>query len=151
MKSCHYFKPRLALWAGGDLNPSEAADVQSHLAICPECGDRLQQLQQSRAALEHSDPEPTYLEQPRSLWPEVNRRITAALAVPHVPMYRKRWVWQTAAAFLVVLMTWLVWPRGPVGPGKPNPRSAALPVPVDVPPQSENLPQYHSQSQTDGF
>jgi len=149
MKSCHYFQPRLALWAGGDLNPSETTALQSHLAICPACGDRLNQLQQSRAALEHSDPEPTYMEQPRSLWPEVNRRITAALAAPRVPVYRKKWVLRTAAASLLLLMTWLVWPRGPIAPGKPDPRGAAHPGLLEVPAESENPPQ--SQSQSEGF
>jgi anti-sigma factor RsiW len=150
MNSCRYYKPRLALWAGGDLNPSEADALQSHLAICPTCGDRLQQLQQARAALEQSDPEPTYLEQPRSLWPEVNRRITAALTVPRVPVYRRKWVWRTAAASLLLLVTWAVWPREPIGPGKPDPRSAAHPGVLEAPVQQESESS-ESQSQAESF
>lgn len=145
MKACRYFKPRLALWAGGDLNPLEVADLQSHLAICPTCGERLQQLQRARTALEHSDPQATYLEQPRSLWPEVNRRITAALATPRVPVYRQKWVWRTAGASLLMVVTWIVWPRGPIAPGQPDPRSTAHPVLMpNVPEQSQSQSQSQS-------
>ena len=35
--NCHDWEERIALHAGGDLDSSEAAEVQRHLADCPGC------------------------------------------------------------------------------------------------------------------
>lgn len=149
MNTCRYFQPRLALWAGGDLNPSEAAALQSHLAICPTCGDYLARMQQAVMTLERADPEPTYLEQPRSLWPEVSRKIAAAAAIPHVPIYRRKWVLGVAVSCLLVFVSWIVWPREPAGPARLDPRGATHPGILTVPEEAEEnstSPMSHSRS-----
>ncbi len=149
MKTCRFFQPRLALWAGGDLNPSEAAALQSHLAICPACGDYLARMQQAVTTLERADPEPTYLEQPRSLWPEVSRKIAAAAAMPTIPLYRRKWVLGVAASCLLILVSWVAWPRGPAGPARLDPRGATHPGILTVPAEEEvetTPPVSHSRS-----
>lgn len=150
MKTCRYYKPKLALWAGGDLNPAELAELQMHLAICPTCGDYLQRMQQAVSTLERADPEPTYFEQPRSLWPEVSRRISAAAAAPPVPIYRRKWAWALTAVCLLMLVSWATWPRDPARPANLDPRGAAHPglmhLPEEVPEVEEPPPMSHSQS-----
>jgi hypothetical protein len=149
MTSCRSFRDRVALWAGGDLHPSEASDLQRHLAACPDCGERLQEMQRAIGILGHADPEPTFVEQPRSLWPEVSRRINASISAPHVPIYRRKWVLSTAAACLLVLVAWIAWPRGPVPQGKPDPRGASHPGLIESSTEEDApsvRPQSHSRS-----
>ena len=47
--NCRAFEPLIALYAGHDLDDS--AQVESHLAECPECRQLLEDLQSSQAEL----------------------------------------------------------------------------------------------------
>jgi hypothetical protein len=47
----HVEEGKIALLAGGDLNPGKASDLAGHLAKCPACSARLQRYRESREAM----------------------------------------------------------------------------------------------------
>ncbi len=96
----HLSDQDLLLAIDGELAPRAAARVEAHLAACPECRDRQQELQRAAAdflRFERESIEPQILshEGPRAL---LKARI-AELGARPAPIYRP-WGWAAAAVLL---------------------------------------------------
>lgn len=50
MSDCTIYKPLLHLLVDGEISPSERAELEAHLAVCPDCRERLAQLESIRDA-----------------------------------------------------------------------------------------------------
>jgi len=127
--NCNSYEELIALYAEGDLDPSRAKNVESHLKSCASCQRFLSKLAASQAmvkelAAESLDPASFNFVRQRVMQ-EVNRRQAARpvwwrFLSPALTQWRPTWV--AALAVLVVLgflLQWQLW-RKPVGPDKPD-------------------------------
>ncbi len=102
--SCTHLEERLALYAGGDLDPVEAAKIELHLNGCAECRAFLGEMNASLAALQTETLE----------WAAVDvmhQRTISALRPAAFPF------WRYAAAVAVVmggLASWHFKPSAPI-------------------------------------
>jgi len=107
----HISEQRLALYAGGDLPPEEAANVEVHLRSCGDCewiAGEYQRTQEMMAAAVQ-DPEPEELR-------ELRAGITARLS--DRPRQAVGWIWWAAAASAaLVLLFALMSQRTRLGDG----------------------------------
>jgi len=71
--NCRRTRRFLALWAGSDLEQRECQVAERHLAVCPECREIWERLQQSQQVLEQARSAP-FEEGDRagSTWPPVS-------------------------------------------------------------------------------
>jgi len=127
--NCNSFEEWIALYVEGDLNPSRARHVESHLESCGSCQRFLRDLKASQAivkelAAESLDPASFDVVRERVMQ-EVNRRQAARSAwwrflLPSVAQWRPAWV--AAMVVLVVLgflFQWQLW-RRPTGSARPD-------------------------------
>lgn len=70
--TCQELDARLDDWLDGALPPSEAAEVEAHLAGCEGCREDARKLRQ---VLAHATALPRSLAPSRDLWPRIERRI----------------------------------------------------------------------------
>lgn len=71
---CAKVHPNLGAFVLGGLEPQEAAEIQHHLASCPDCRDEVQELEKVTQALEAAPPP---IDQPGHLKNEILSRIRA--------------------------------------------------------------------------
>ena len=57
MSDCTMYEPLLHLLLDGEISPAERADLEAHLAACPACRERLEQLEAVRGAFALLDAE----------------------------------------------------------------------------------------------
>ena len=98
--NCSDWEERLALYAGGDLAPDQASEVESHLAECAGC-----QLFASglRGALELL--EEAHQEAPGAgHFTAVRSRVLAQIERERRPFWRRAWVYGLAAAAVAILV-----------------------------------------------
>jgi hypothetical protein len=89
--NCRNWEERIALWAGGDLAPSEARDVEGHLTHCPDCQMFAGGINQSLETLRGAHAEPIA----EAHFAAVRARVLAKLAADG--RNRRKWVWLAAA------------------------------------------------------
>jgi anti-sigma factor RsiW len=157
--NCRDWEERIALHAGGDLPPAEAAAVERHLWECAGCQVLASGLQQSLALLKEAHDEPLA----PAHFSTVRARVMAELEQKRRPLWAWAWSFGLAAAAVALLVTLALRPgrtperrapvvavnhppvvaaRGPVAPPPPpHPRVARRVVRPIVPdaPNSEPL------------
>jgi len=99
--SCDAFEKLIALDAGDDLAPAEAARVRAHLDACPDCRELARNIAQSRAALKAlSEDAPD--EDALAPW---RRNLMAHIeAAPRRPAPGWLWTWAAAAAMALLAL-----------------------------------------------
>jgi anti-sigma factor RsiW len=124
MSCCRKWRERLALAAGGDLDPAGRIAVDRHVAGCAQCAETLAKLEETLEWLQAAHTRPI----PEAHLAAVRSRVLAELdARP-----RRRWWWLAlpAAVALCALLLALPWVRpAPVAP-PPLVASAAPGVPA---------------------
>ncbi|HEY1206595.1 MAG: zf-HC2 domain-containing protein [Bryobacteraceae bacterium] len=131
--SCDAFEKLIALDAGGDLAPAEAARVEAHIETCASCRELARSLQESHAALKAlSD---TALDE-NALAPWRRGLLGRIETEPHRRVFAWRWAWAAAAA--MALLALLAVPRhapptpAPLARLTPPSIAAAPPLPAPV-------------------
>jgi anti-sigma factor RsiW len=139
--NCMDWEERLALYAGGDLAPSTAAEVERHLAECAGCQLFASGLKASLELLRdaHEDAlNPAHFAAVRS-------RVVAQLERERRPFWRRAWVYGLAVAAAALLLAIAVRPSRFVVPRPPevamiHPPAVAIPVPPPRPPRTTRKP-----------
>lgn len=115
--NCGKWEERIALHAGGDLPPVEAAAVDRHVAECAACQALLSGLRQTAGLLREAHSEPV----DSAHYAAVRARVLSELA----GRQRPRWAYALLAAAAMLLLV-AVWPRARKVVVRPRPQ----PVPV---------------------
>jgi hypothetical protein len=135
--NCASIEPRVALYAGGDLDGASARDVERHLEACPGCRDLLTVLRGQREAMG----EWTSLDLPQDAMDDVRQGVLAAIgrgdAQPglvdriRVAPFRSM-AWGSAGLAAAALLLVAAWPTSHWQEPAPAPVVAvAAPVPID--------------------
>jgi hypothetical protein len=106
--SCAEWEERVALWAGGDVEGSEAAGVEQHTADCAGCREFAAGIAADLAAL-RADPITA------ADLAAVRTRVLAEIEARRRPWWRGAWAWALAgAAAAVIAVLVRTPPPGPV-------------------------------------
>jgi anti-sigma factor RsiW len=94
------WESKIALYAGGDLPPAEAVELERHLASCGECRSTVEGYAGVLDAVQEMHRGPV----PQAAYSAVRARVLAELERP-VPFWRRAWVYAVpvAVAALVIL------------------------------------------------
>jgi hypothetical protein len=113
---CRKSRRLLALWAGNDLDERDAAALERHLAVCPQCRDVRQALHRSQQALEVVGPAggPDG-QQAASVWPGVSRHIRTINEPSESVSRWHEWLPTAALAAACVTIIVVLFP-----PARPN-------------------------------
>jgi anti-sigma factor RsiW len=114
--NCSDWEERIALHAGGDLPPAEAAEVERHLRECAACQVLASGLKQSLELLKEAHDEPLAA----AHFSAVRARVVAELEQKRRPFWRRAWSFGLAAAVVAVLVMLALQPG----------RTPERPVPV---------------------
>lgn len=132
--NCVDWEERIALYAGGDLAPAEAVEVERHVADCAGCQVLLSGLRESLALVRDVHGEPIE----EAHFAAVRARVLSELGQAPARRWRLAWIPALAALAAVVLAITL-WPRPeqrialsmPAAPSAPAVAKVALaPVPA---------------------
>jgi anti-sigma factor RsiW len=104
--NCSDWEERIALHAGGDLPPAEAAEVERHLQGCAGCQVLASGLQQSLALLREAHDEPLAT----AHFSAVRARVVAELEKGRRPSWRRAWSYGLAAVAVALLVMLALWP-----------------------------------------
>jgi hypothetical protein len=115
--NCGESEERIALHAGGDLPPREAAAVDRHVAECAACQALLSGLRQTADALRAAHSEPV----DSAHYAAVRARVLSELS----RRQRPRWAYAALAAAAILLLVG-VWPRATPRPQPQVPAVAAV-------------------------
>ena len=99
--NCRDWEERIALHAGGDLPPAEAAEVERHLRECAGCQVLASGLKQSLALLKEAHDEPLA----PAHFSAVRARVVAELEQKRRPLWAWAWSFGLAAAAVALLVT----------------------------------------------
>ena len=99
--NCRDWEERIALHAGGDLPPAEAAEVERHLRECAGCQMLASGLKQSLALLKEAHDEPLA----PAHFSAVRARVVAELEQKRRPLWAWAWSFGLAAAAVALLVT----------------------------------------------
>jgi anti-sigma factor RsiW len=99
--NCRDWEERIALHAGGDLPPAEAAEVERHLRECAGCQVLAFGLKQSLALLKEAHDQPL----PAAHFSAVRARVMAELEQERRPLWRWAWSLGLAAVAVALLVT----------------------------------------------
>jgi hypothetical protein len=110
--SCAEWEERVALWAGGDVEGSEAAEVERHTADCAGCREFAAGITADLAAL-RADPITA------ADLTAVRTRVLARIDAVRRPWWRTVWAWGFAAAAAVIAVFATV-PRPGPAPAPPR-------------------------------
>lgn len=130
--SCDAFERLIALDAGGDLAPAEAARLGAHLETCAPCRELARSLGESQAALKAlSGDVPD--EDALARW---RRGLLARIdSQPRRRALGWRWAWAAAAAMALVALLAVPHHAPPPPPPVPAPLARVTPPAVAPPPQ----------------
>jgi anti-sigma factor RsiW len=124
--NCADWEERVALYAGGDLPPAEADEVERHVADCAGCQVLLSGLRESLALVRDAHREP--IEEAHLA--TVRARVLSEL---ERPARRWRWVWLPGlVAVAVVVLFVTLWPRSELRMALPPPASPSAPTVAKV-------------------
>jgi anti-sigma factor RsiW len=98
--NCSDWEERIALHAGGDLPPAEAAEVERHLRECAGCQVLASGLKQSLALLREAHDEPLAA----AHFSAVRARVVAELGQERRPLWRRAWSYGLAAVAVALLV-----------------------------------------------
>jgi anti-sigma factor RsiW len=138
--NCSDWEERVALHAGGDLPPAEAAAVERHLRECAGCQVLASGLKQSLALLKEAHDEPLAV----AHFSAVRARVVAELDQKQRLLWRRAWSIGLAAAVVAVLVMLAVRPertqerRAPIVAVN-HPPAIVVPEPVVPPPPPRRL------------
>lgn len=111
MAHCEEWEERIALAAGGDLDPLQQAAAEHHAAECEQCGRMLRSVREGLAILREAHEEPiaeAHLAAVRArVMAEVGRRGS------------RRWLWAAALAGAVAAAS-MIWTRPVRAPEAPR-------------------------------
>ena len=99
--NCRDWEERIALHAGGDLPPAEAAAVERHLRECAGCQVLASGMKQSLAMLKEAHDEPLA----PAHFSTVRARVMAELEQKRRPLWAWAWSFGLAAAAVALLVT----------------------------------------------
>jgi anti-sigma factor RsiW len=109
--NCSDWEERIALHAGGDLPPTETAEVERHLRECAGCQVLASGLKQSLAWLKEAHAEPLAA----AHFSAVRARVVAELEQKRRPLWRWAWSYGLAAVAVALLVMLVLRPgRTPV-------------------------------------
>lgn len=134
---------RLPLWVGGDVEVSEAAAIEAHLARCERCRAEADTYLQSQAWLKDAGVPPFGAEDREALRRAVLAQVASA------PSVGRRWVEWGAAALAAASVLVLTLRRAkPVPPEAPPSRIAAkeAPPPASTPVPTPRVARHHAAS-----
>ncbi len=100
--NCSTANQRLDDYIDGTLTRPEAAGVEQHLATCPDCSRRLEEL---RLVLEMASGLPRSVEPATDLWPGIAARLDHPETVVRGRFGRRSKSWMAVAAVLIVSVT----------------------------------------------
>ena len=103
--NCRDWEERLALHAGGDLEPAGAAEVERHLAGCVGCRGFASELEQSLALMREVHDEAIA----PADFAAVRARVLGQLERERNPW--RQWAWVYAVAVAAVVLVVALWPR----------------------------------------
>jgi hypothetical protein len=100
--NCVDWQERIALHAGGDASPGEAAEVERHLGECPGCQVFWSGMKESLAVLRE-----VHAELPDAAhFTAVRTRVIAELERSRHPWRRLAWISGVAAALMLLVAFW---------------------------------------------
>jgi len=139
--NCTGWEERLGLYAGGDLAPLQAAEVEHHLAECAGCQLFASGLKASLELLRDAHGEAL----DAAHFAAVRARVVAQLAHERRPLWRRAWVYRLAAVAAALLVGVAVRPSRWVAPRPPevamvHPPVAVQPVPPPRPVRVRHKP-----------
>jgi anti-sigma factor RsiW len=108
--NCSKWEERIALYAGGDLEPLETAEVDRHLADCERCRDFAAGLKESLQLIRSVHEEPVT----EAHFAAVRARVMGELEGRRLPWWRNAWVYGFSAAALALFLISALVPRRPV-------------------------------------
>lgn len=115
---CRKTRRLLALWAGNDLEDRDAAGVERHLAVCPQCREVRQGLHRSQLALDAIRPVAVPESQlESSVWPGVSRHIRSIEGPSVAPGWR---VWLPTGALAAACVAMIAALVPPLRSGAPQ-------------------------------
>jgi anti-sigma factor RsiW len=131
--NCSEWEERIALYAGGDASPSEAAAVERHLAECVACQVLSSGLKQSLELLREAHQEPLA----EAHFAAVRARVMGRLESRQRPWWKRAWVYgfTAAAAGALILASLYTGPHLVQTPRTPV--AIVTPAPVLAPPRVE--------------
>jgi anti-sigma factor RsiW len=136
--NCSNWEERIALSAGGDLGPSETAEMNQHLADCPDCRVLASGLKESLDLMR--DAHAIEIAEPHLA--AVRARVLGTLETQRLPWWRSAWVYGLAAVAVASFLVVSLLPRrqsDPIGAATVRERTviepAVTPVPVKAPPK----------------
>jgi hypothetical protein len=136
--NCGNWEERIALYAGGDLAPSETAEVNQHLADCQDCRVFASGLRESLDLMREAHA--SEIDAPH--FAAVRARVLGTLEAQRLPWWRSAWVYGLAAVAAAALLVVSLVPRHPAGPigaatvtERDTPSPSLTPVPVEAPPK----------------
>jgi anti-sigma factor RsiW len=128
--NCADWEERIALYAGSDLAPAKAAEVERHLAECAGCQMFAGWLKASLELLRDAHGEAL----DGAHFAAVRSRVVAQLARERRPLWRRAWVYGLAAVAAALLVAVAVRPSRWAAPRPPEvamvrpPAAAVVPV-----------------------
>jgi anti-sigma factor RsiW len=120
--NCSDWEERIALYAGGDLPPAEAAAVERHVAECAGCQMLLGGLRASLEFVREAHGEPLEA----AHFAAVRARVLAEIERGRGPRWGLAWGFALAVAAAVLLVA--VWTRPPKSMVLPMPPAPAAPL-----------------------
>jgi len=108
--NCSNWEERISLYAGGDLQPPETAEVDWHLADCECCRDFAAGLKESLQLMRSVHEEPVG----EAHFAAVRARVMGELEGRTLPWWRNAWVYGFSAAALALFLILTLVPRRPV-------------------------------------
>ena len=85
MRNCQNIQPDLSAYVDGELTPSRRAEIEAHVASCPDCQRELaglRTLAAGVAALPRLQPAPRFLAEVRAVPENTSQHTGAAIAAP---------------------------------------------------------------------
>jgi anti-sigma factor RsiW len=111
--NCSNWEERIALYAGGDLRPEEAVEVERHLGDCPGCQVFASGLKESLQLLQEVHTEPIA----PAHFSAVRARVMAELESAQLPWWKRQmWIYGLAVAALALVFLLARSPQAPVAP-----------------------------------
>jgi len=114
--NCADWEERIALYAGSDLGPAKAAEVERHLAECAGCQMFAGGLKASLGLLRDAHGEAL----DAAHFAAVRSRVVAQLAHERRPLWRRAWVYGLAAVAAALLVALALRPSRWVAPRPPE-------------------------------
>jgi hypothetical protein len=124
--NCREWEERLALYAGGDLQPPQKAEVERHVQDCAGCQLFLSGLTDGLQVLQDAHAE----ELAPAHFAAVRAWVLAELGGERRPWWAKRRVYGLAVAALVLVLVFWRWPAAWKAP---QPEVAMVPAPAVLP------------------